>query len=253
MKRDNFKKFNNNNTHSSKYALKLYIFFTGGLCLLIAGTWKGWTSPFLHKLETGEIPFNLTVTEESWVVSLLNFGSVVSPIPTVYIMDILGRKSTFLIVAVIYQLSWLLTIFSNGAFLLCVSRFLAGIGEGICYTVSSMYLSEIAKPKLREVINRLFTVELFSGITFEFIIGTLASNLTADIVSLVIPIIFFILVIFIPESPYYLLMKNNFEDAYKVFSWLRNSKNENEQADEVIESELDIIISQVQTVILKNI
>ncbi|XP_075226869.1 facilitated trehalose transporter Tret1-like [Lycorma delicatula] len=230
--------------YNNGYQRQLFAGFTGGLCLFISGSWSGWTSPFLHKLKAGEIPFNVTVSERSWIVSLTDFGNVFSPIPTGYIMDILGRKWLFIISAIIFQISWLLTIFANGANQLYVARFLAGLGEGISYTVSPMYLAEIAETKIRGTVSGLFTVLVFSGVIVEFVIGPILPNLTVNIISSIIPLVFFLLVLLIPESPYYLLMKNNLKGAYKAFWWLRRPKKE--EADETIQAELEIMNSQVQ-------
>ncbi|XP_075226863.1 facilitated trehalose transporter Tret1-2 homolog [Lycorma delicatula] len=229
--------------------LSFAVFFQagiGGLCLLIVGTWAGWPSPFQYKLKMGEIPFNLTRTERSWVVSLLDFGNIISPIPAGYMMDRFGRKSTFLLTAIVFQISWLLAIFANGANLLYVARLLSGIGKGIAFTVSPMYLAEIAETKIRGAVSGLFTVLLFMGTIYEFVIGLLCSYYTLNIASSIIPIIFFICVIIIPESPHYLLMKNNLTGAYKSYCWLRNPKRETQYGGETIEHEMDVMNSQVQ-------
>ncbi|XP_075226868.1 facilitated trehalose transporter Tret1-like [Lycorma delicatula] len=232
---------------------QIFAGLAGGLCLMIVGCWLGWPSPFLHKLKSGEISYTLTSSERSWIVSLMDFGNVISPIPVGYMMDWLGRKPTFFATAVIFQISWVLALLADGAGLLYIARFLAGIGKGMGFTVVPMYLAEIAEVKIRGALSTIFTILLFFGTLFEYIIGPYVSYDTLNAISSVIPILFFLLVLFIPESPYYLLMKKDRKGAQNSFSWLRNYKYDektdvNAKAKEEInaETELERMDSQVQ-------
>lgn len=221
---------------------------------MIVGCWLGWPSPFLHKLKHGEIPYNLTSSQRSWIVALMDFGNVISPIPTGYMMDYFGRKPTFFITAVIFQLSWVFAIFAEGAFLLCIARLLAGIGKGIGFTVVPMYLAEIAEVNVRGALSTIFTILLFFGTLFEFIIAPYVSYDTLNYISATIPVVFFLLVLVIPESPYYLLMKKNRAGARRAFCWLRNYRGQDIQdvpgkEGMNVETELEKMNEQVQKVI----
>ncbi|XP_022200158.2 facilitated trehalose transporter Tret1 [Nilaparvata lugens] len=223
----------------------------GGLCLLIVGCWLGWPSPWLRKLQQGEANFNLTKEERSWVVALMDFGNVLSPIPTGYMMDACGRKPTFFATAVVFQVSWLLAVYANGPTLLYVARLLAGIGKGMGFTVVPMYLAEIAEVKVRGALSAIFTFLLFSGTLLELVIGPYVSYNTLNVISSTIPVLFCVLVVLIPESPYFLLMKNRRQAAYRSFCWLRNHYKGKQQAqsvghDAVIETELEKMDAQVQ-------
>lgn len=105
----------------------------------------------------------------------------------------------------------------------CVRRFLAGVGKGVAFTVAPMYLGEIASPGIRGALSTMFAGLLWIGTMFEFGIGPFVSYNTLLIMSLVIPVLFLATFAFMPESPYYLVMRRRNEQARRSLSWLRDS------------------------------
>lgn len=63
------------------------------LLLMTTGAWMGWPSPALHKLLANQtLLVGISANELSWVVSLMDAGSAVSPVPAGYLMDAVGRR-----------------------------------------------------------------------------------------------------------------------------------------------------------------
>lgn len=55
----------------------------------------------------------------------------------------------------------------------------------------------------------------------QFLLGTFLDWRTLALVSAALPVLSFILLCFIPESPHWLIMNNKFEEAKKSLAWLR--------------------------------
>lgn len=171
-----------------------------------------------------EAHISVEPNEISWVVSLMDFGNVLSPIPSGYMSDYFGRKLTLISTAFLYIVTWLLAIYGPSAPYLYAARIGAGIGKGFAFTVVPMYLGEIAGVQVRGAISTIFTGLLYSGILFEYCVGPFVSYNMLNIISGVIPIIFFVTFILMPESPYFLLMKGRQKEARRSLAWFRSAQ-----------------------------
>lgn len=191
--------------------------------MFIAGSWLGWPSPAVKMIMQGDANVKISSEQVSWVVALMDFGNILSPIPSGYMSDCLGRKNTLLLTAFLYLATWLLTIFGTSFWFLAVARIGAGIGKGVAFTVVPMYLGEIAGVRVRGAISTIFTGLLYSGVLFEYCIGPFVSYTNLNIISGIIPIIFFLTFFLLPDSPYFQLMKNRQTEASKTLAWFRNA------------------------------
>lgn len=198
---------------------------------MIAGCWLGWPSPANQRLLHNETSIVVNQEQISWIVSLLDLGNVVSPIPAGIIMDVFGRKSILVFSAFLYMATWILTYLAESPTLLYVARFGAGLGKGISFTVVPMYVGEIASVNIRGALSTMFTGLLWAGTMFEFALGPYVSFRTMAILSGIIPIVFFFSYIWMPDSPYYLLMRGRDDEALKSLKWLRNSDGQSTSED----------------------
>lgn len=181
----------------------------------------GWPSPTLQILNTPNTPVHLTPDQVSWMVSVLYIGSTLSPMPTGWMIDTIGRKTTLLVLSSVAISSWLFLIFVQNPMGIYIARFLGGMWGGSAYTVAPIYLCEIAQPEVRGALNSVFILMAYNGIMYEYAIGPVVSFTTLSIASAVIPILFVACILWIPESPYYYLMKQNRKSAAKSLAWLR--------------------------------
>lgn len=113
----------------------------GSLSYITAGAAFAWPSPNLPKLLSGEAPLHLDVNEASWV-SLFFLGNLISPIPSGYLADKIGRQKTWGWSGLLPIISWILVIFSVYVVGLYIARFLIGLHLGIISTVNPMYVGE---------------------------------------------------------------------------------------------------------------
>lgn len=119
---------------------------------------------------------------------------------------------------------------------------ISGIGKGVAFTVVPMYLGEIAGVQVRGALSTIFTGLLYSGILFEYCVGPFVSYNTLNVISGTIPIWFFLMFFLLPDSPYYLLMKERPKAARKSLAWFRNV----DVNDPDLANELDIMQKTVR-------
>ncbi|XP_067002680.2 facilitated trehalose transporter Tret1 [Anabrus simplex] len=195
--------------------------FSATLGFFICGQMVGWSSPVLARLTRGESEPHLTSDEASWVVSLFTIGQALTPFLGGYLSNVIGRKFTIISSAVPLLVSWILVITAKSAGVMYAGRIIGGFGTGIVFTVTPMYVGEIAEDRVRGATGTLFQVMLSAGVMFEACIGPYVSVTLLGILSAIIPVLFTAIFIWMPETPYYYLLKNRRNDAEKSLMWLR--------------------------------
>lgn len=126
--------------------------------MVAAGNAIGWTSPTLPTLMSDNSPIPITPDDSSWINSIMILSSVVSAIPAAYLSDRFGRKSSMLVAAIPYIVGWIMIFFATTKIELYIARIMPGLGYGIIYTISPMYLGEISSDSVRGSLAILITV-----------------------------------------------------------------------------------------------
>ncbi|XP_011158174.1 facilitated trehalose transporter Tret1 isoform X2 [Solenopsis invicta] len=192
-----------------------------------AGMVLGWSSPAGKNGVNLQKDYNITMdaTEFSWVGSLATLGAGVICIPIGVIADLIGRKTAMLVMVVPFVVGWILIICSNSMIMFYFGRFITGLGGGTFCVAAPLYTAEIAEKEIRGALGTYFQLMLTIGILISYILGAVIENMfTLSIISAVIPLIFFVAFIFMPETPVYYLKKNNQEAARNSLIKLRGNQ-----------------------------
>lgn len=213
----------------------------GTFSFTILGTILSWPSPALPKILAGEAGIHLATEEISWMVSSMSVGNVVSPLVAARIMDSVGRKHTLIYFNTLPVLSWTLMLNARATWVLYVARFLAGLWYGLVLTVLAVYIGEISEASIRGSLTSITNLMFNVGLLFTFTVGPCVSYNNLILILLLLSIVYWLIFGFMPESPYFYIMKNDITEAYKSLTWLRECDNEYE-----IKKELDVIIKSVK-------
>lgn len=178
--------------------------------------------PFLR------IEFGLDAWWEGFLTGSLALGCIVGCLLAGNLADRYGRKPGLMLAALIFAVSSLGMAFSSGLTVFIMMRFAAGIGVGMASMLSPMYIAEISPASIRGrnvAINQL-----------TIVIGILVTNLVnyslADsgpdawrwMFGLgTVPSVFFLIgVIWLPESPRWLVKAGRLEHAQRVLNKIGN-------------------------------
>lgn len=142
-----------------------------------------------------------------------SIGAVFGAIISGYIVDKIGRKTCILFTSPMYFTAWIALAFAPSLFVLAPARFLQGVADGFCFTVVPMYLGEIADPKIRGTLVASISITTTVGLLLINIIGSYMTIRNTALVTAVVPLLHFASFYFMPESPYYLLMKQKVDKA----------------------------------------
>ncbi|XP_056643806.1 facilitated trehalose transporter Tret1-like [Diorhabda sublineata] len=197
----------------------------GSLPSMMDGVLFVWTSPFIVKLVEDKVNYDITENEASKLTTIQPAVMVVSCLFLFNISDKLGRKKTLLLMSIPQIISLLLAAFAKNIYVFYVSRGFAGIASSLMWCSLPMYIGEVASPKVRGVWGTTLTSSVFVGQFFVNVIGSYFDAATTSYIFLPVPILFFIFFTFMPESPYFHLMKQNEEAARRSLMFLTRKKN----------------------------
>ncbi|PPD80914.1 hypothetical protein GOBAR_DD22148 [Gossypium barbadense] len=106
----------------------------------------GYTSPTQSVIMED---LGLSIAEFSLFGSLLNLGSILGALVSGKTVDLLGRKGTMWVLYIFYIVGWLAIAFAKVPWLLDVGRLLLGFSNGIAGYLLPVYLAEITPKNLR--------------------------------------------------------------------------------------------------------
>ena len=101
------------------------------------------------------------------------------------------------------------------------------------YSTNPMYISEVADLKIRGALGTLIAVNVFTGSLITVSIGPYVSYYVLGTVVLIIPVIFVIVFLFFPESPYYLATKGKHDEAMQVIAFFKGIEEKDEARKEL--------------------
>ncbi|KAJ8930371.1 hypothetical protein NQ314_016835 [Rhamnusium bicolor] len=185
----------------------------------------GWPSTYVPVLVEGNYTFQITSEEGSWLTVMPLIGAIIGAFLTGLIVNMFGRKTLIVFSSLPFIASWLLVAFAKSSALMFVGRFLAGTADGLSFTIIPMYLGEIAEPKIRGLLGSIFPVTIILGLLLINILGAFLPLDTAAHISVVVPVLLLIIFPWMPESPYFYLMKGNMAEARKSLQTFRGVEN----------------------------
>ncbi|CAH1403593.1 unnamed protein product [Nezara viridula] len=203
------------------------------LSVAITATAFVWYAPLLLYIVSPESEVPMTTTETSWLVSSMELGCLFFVIPAGMISDRVGRKYPILFVGPTCGLGFIVLAYVRSLPALFVLRQIQGLCLALAYVVGPIYIAEISEPSLRGSTSCHIQTMWFVGCFYDYCIGPYISYSTYALVCLAIPLLFTTTFIFMPESPYYLIMKGRTEEAKQALSWLRGGKEVNEEFKEI--------------------
>ncbi|XP_044733251.1 facilitated trehalose transporter Tret1-like [Chrysoperla carnea] len=203
------------------------------MAMVSGGMHLGWIGPTLHKLFSDNPPIQITSNEGSWMASMNAFGGIFGPIFGSISADHFGRQKALIFLTVPYIITWILIYFAQNVYMLCVAQLISGFGAAAAFTVLPMYIGEITSPNIRGKCGTLISIQYNVGILIESIIVPYFSIKANAIIVLSLPVFLFIVFRWIPETPYYYLMRNQPENAAKSLRILTQNENVEKQLETI--------------------
>lgn len=182
----------------------------------------------------------ITEVQEEVLIGCLSILSLFGSLAGGRTSDIIGRKWTMALAAIIFQTGAATMTLAPSFEVLIIGRFLAGIGIGFGVMIAPIYIAEISPSVTRGSLTSFPEIFINLGILLGYVSNFAFSGLPEHIswrVMLGVGILpsFFIgaALFIIPESPRWLVMKNRVEEARTVL--LKTIDNEAEVEERLAE------------------
>jgi SP family sugar:H+ symporter-like MFS transporter len=203
----------------------------------IGGFMFGYDSGVINGTQDGlERAFGLSKLGVGFNVGAILLGCAVGAFVAGRLADRIGRRGVMLIAAVLFLVSALGAGAANTSAVFIFARFLGGIGVGAASVLSPVYISEVTPASIRGRMSSLQQIMIITGLTGAFVANyALAHWAGGSQAALwfglpawrwmfwmqVIPAaIYFVALLFIPESPRFLVIKGRAAEARKVLTRL---------------------------------
>ncbi|MCL4137268.1 UNVERIFIED_CONTAM: hypothetical protein GTU68_020120, partial [Idotea baltica] len=111
-----------------------------------------------------------------------------------------------------------------------------------------VYLGETIQPEIRGTLGLLPTTIGNIGILICFLVGSYVNWSWLAYIGSLIPLLFFCLMIFVPETPRWYVSKGREEHAEKSLQWLRGTDNDVEFELEAIQKNFEMSASEKSSI-----
>ncbi|XP_022918545.1 trehalose transporter 1-like protein [Onthophagus taurus] len=199
------------------------------------GMHYAWSSPIAPILRSPESPVGLISESNENLVELIYMIGGLAGLPaTIFIVDKFGRKSSILISAVGNLISWFMIAFATRIEVIIAARFLCGMTGDMEFVAGPMYIAEIAEKSIRGLLCGFIFIAMLIGVVVMYSVGPFLTIQQSSFVGVAFVVTQIITFSFMPESPYYYLVKKQPEKSKKALRFLRGGKeNVSEELDEM--------------------
>ena len=208
----------------------------------------GYLFGFDFAVISGALPFlrsqfHLTAAWEGFLTGSLALGCIAGSLLAGYLADRKGRKPGLMVASLVFAVTSLAMGLSPSLPFFLVMRFLAGVGVGMASILSPMYIAEISPAASRGKNVAIYQLTLVLGILITNLINYLLAGQGPDAwrwmfgLGVLPSLLFFAGVLWLPESPRWLVKANKKEAAIKVLRKIGN--------DTFVQSTLNSVVSSL--------
>ena len=187
-----------------------------------------------------------------FIMSMALWGTVLGSLLGGIPCDKLGRKKTLFWIGILFLVSALGSAFAQDPYTFSFFRFIGGIGVGASSVAAPIYISEISSPQNRGKLGTLFQfnivfgilIAFFSNYLFEGVGGVNDWRWMIGIVALP-AFIYSVIVLQIPDSPRWLILKKRNDAAgMKVLELIYSKEDALESFQEIKKDLLDTSVKE---------
>lgn len=197
--------------------------FVANIGTINTGLIFGFSAVVIPQLQAADTLIPVDESQSSWVASLSAIGTPIGCLFSGYMMDTIGRKKALLLTEIPLIIGWIVIACATNVDMIYAGRVLTGFGSGMVGAPARVYTSEVTQPHLRGMLCALASTGISLGVLVQYTLGAFTSWKTLSIISASVPVLAFVLMLFMPETPNFLVTKNKPDQAMKSLAKLRGS------------------------------
>lgn len=197
------------------------------------GMTVGWTSPMIPYFLSENSHISMTRHQAEWLETWYPIGSMIGLPFTVFFVNKIGRKKSLLLGTFAMLIQWILIFAAPSINYIYAARIIGGMAGDMSFVAAPSYISEIADKNIRGFLSSIIFLLQMVGVIAIYVIGAYLPFYAASLTAGILLTIELILFSFLPETPYYLLSKDNREEAKKSLIKFRATASVDSELDEI--------------------
>lgn len=218
----------------------------------IGGLLFGYDSGAVNGTQAGlKEAFALDDDGLGFTVGSLLIGCAVGAFLAGRLADAMGRKRVMVIAALLFLVGAIVQGETDSHTLFVIARFAGGMAVGAASVLSPLYISEVAPANIRGRLTTVQQVMIITGLTAAFLVNYFLAQAAGDSLGEVggMPAwrwmylaqaapaaVFLVALLFIPESPRYLINRGREDEARAVLTRLFGSEEATRKVGEIRDS-----------------
>jgi MFS transporter, SP family, sugar:H+ symporter len=203
----------------------------------IGGFMFGYDSGVINGAQQGlEVTFALSKLGVGLNVGAILIGCAIGAFVAGRLSDILGRRTVMILAAMLFLASALGTGAASSSTLFILARLLGGLGVGAASVLSPVYISEVTPARIRGRLSSVQQIMIIFGLTGAFLANYILAHTAGSstgplwfgiaawrwmfLLQAIPASIFLVSLLFIPESPRFLVAKGRDAEAETILSRL---------------------------------
>ena len=180
--------------------------------------------------------FSLNNIETEVAASALLLGCLLGAAGASLIGDRIGRRKSLLISAVLFAASTIAAALASTVLIFSIGRLIGGLAIGLASVLTPVYIAEVAPARNRGRLVSLNQLAIVVGILIAYVVSWGLANLGETswrwmlAVAAIPAVAFFIGLLFIPESPRWLISNHRRDDGKRVLSRIYGPEQAEHQA-----------------------
>ncbi|MBS1737087.1 MAG: sugar porter family MFS transporter [Bacteroidetes bacterium] len=192
--------------------------------------------------------FDLSAAMMGWIASCALIGCIAGAMFSGYLSDRFGRKKVLILSAILFAVSSLGTSVPHDLTFFVIFRIIGGLGIGIASMISPMYITECSPADIRGRLVSINQLGIVTGILLIYFVNAGIAGLYDEAWNvntgwrwmfgsgLFPSIIFFILLMFVPESPRWLAQVGRNDEAAKILEKINGTTKAQEELKQIKKS-----------------
>ncbi len=199
----------------------------------IGGLLFGYDSGAVNGTQDGlKTAYGLSEIQLGWTVSSLLIGCAAGAFFAGRLADVLGRRNVLMLAAVLFLVGAIIQGFAGSQAVFVIARMMGGMAVGAASVLSPAYISEIAPAHIRGRMTTIQQIMIITGLTAAFVVNYFLAQSAGKSTEAfwggyeawrwmywmqALPAaVFLVALLFIPESPRFLVSKGRLDEARTV-------------------------------------
>ena len=171
--------------------------------------------------------------------AVITFGGVSGVIIIGKVADLIGKRKCLILLCLPNLTFYVLIYFATSVNQLYAARAIAGFTGGGLFRIIPLFIGEIAESNVRGKLGAYFPLGMNLGIFLIYVLGTYVDYHTIPFVMIPFFICYVVSMLFIPDTPQFLITKHQNADALQSLKFYRNCNEHNFHSVNVVREELE--------------